>query len=168
MDLSQNVELTSRKWFSDNSCVQAMTLSRCCSNSLWKPNTHTYSFSDGWGNEGRGTLSAPDSAGSLHLLTGHWLAAERTPFHEQPEASGPGPFPLYKQEAGALTRWVCHVRKRHWGGFQQNAFLLQEGTVYVQSSALTRGSLDETSPALRPHAQPWGCSWGRLLHLPDP
>lgn len=76
MGLSQNVELTSRKWFPDNNCVQATTLSHCCNNSLWKAYhtpTHTCSFLEGWGNQGRGTLSAPDSAGSLHWLTGHSL-----------------------------------------------------------------------------------------------
>lgn len=88
---SQSVEITSRKWFSDNGCVQA-TLSHGCkerplrSKAAWAHHAPTP------------TCSVRDTAGA---------AKAGGVLREQPEARGPGPFPLHKQGAEALTHWVC-------------------------------------------------------------
>lgn len=168
-DPSQSVEITSRKWFSDNSCVQATLFHGCQerplrSKAAWAHHapTHTCSFRDTAGAaKAGGVLLAPDSAGQPVPAEGSAAGCVNS---QKPE--GPGPSLYTNRRQGP---WLTeYVRKRHWGGFQQNAFLLQEGTVYLPSRVLRSGSLDRIGSLLRPHAQPWGCSWGRLLHLPDP
>lgn len=67
-DLSQNVEITSRKWFSDNS--EQATLFFCCKSSLWKARRpvlttpqHTLASWTAGEIKAGGVLSVPDVAG---------------------------------------------------------------------------------------------------------
>lgn len=141
-NLSQNVEITSRKWFSDNS--EQATLFFCCKSSLWKARRpvlttpqHTLASWTAGEIKAGGVLSVPDVAG-------------------QP-APTEGP-------AGCCTDTILWAARSQWawvlrlvqttqgldsvgisggstqpGGFLQNALLLKEGTVYAPSSMLRDG-----------------------------
>lgn len=87
MDLSQNVELTWRKWFSDNSRVQATTLSRCCSNSLWNPNTHTYSSRMAGETKAEVSCLPPTPRAACTCWRGtHWLLSGHHSMNSQKQA----------------------------------------------------------------------------------
>ena len=84
------------------------------------------------------TLTTPQ-----HILTASWTWGNQSSWDPQAvspvgkpdpqplsaQHPGTGPLPGYKQETGTSR-----------GGFEQKAFLLQEGTVYTQSSALRRAA----------------------------
>lgn len=97
-DLSQNVAITSRTWFSDNDCVQAPCL-HCCKCSLWKagslcsprPSTHSQQL-PGPGETRAGGIS--------------WQPAPPggpDPIPERPAARGPAPALVHTRGTG-LTR----------------------------------------------------------------
>lgn len=94
-DLSQNVEITSRRWFSDNNCVQAMLL-RCCASSLWK--------------------QAPVLTTPQHTLVAFWTA-------EETRAGGILSAPQLCQAACACGRVSWLPRRRHSVSSQEQACL---------------------------------------------
>lgn len=99
------------------------------------PSTHLLPGRQGKSKQVVSCLS-PRWLGGQCPLKGQLVAAQ-TPFCEQPEASGSGLFAWYKQDAGPGLSG--YVRKRHPGGFLQNALLLKEGTIYVPSGMLRDG-----------------------------
>lgn len=169
MGLSQNVELTARKWFSDNNCVQAMTLSHCCNNSLWKayhtPTPLVASWMAGETKAGVSCLPLTLRAACTCSWVTHW-AAERTPFREQPEANGSGPFPLYKQEARALTHWVCQEEALRW--LSAECIPPAGGDCLHTEQCTETGQLRQNEPSAQPTRSALRKQLGWLLHLPDP
>lgn len=95
----------------------------------------------------------------------HW-AAERTPFREQPEASGPGPFPLYKQKAGALTHWVCQEEALRW--LSAECIPTAGGDCLHPEQCTEKGQLRRNEPSAQTTRSAPRMQLGRLLHLPDP
>lgn len=172
-DLSQNVEITSRKRFSDNNGEQA-TLFLCCKSSLWKARRpvlttpqHTLASWTAGEIKAGGVLSVPKVArrpvpteGPAGCCTDTILWAARSQWAWA--------LCLVQTGCRAWTQWVCQEEAPRWLSAERTP---AEGGDYLCTKryAERRASVDEVvSSLLRTHAQPWGCSWGWLLHLLDP
>lgn len=110
MGLSQNVEWTPRECFSDNNPLT--TLSPGSPSSMPHPSTHWWL--PGWlGRPRLGHLlcpPAPRAAGTCWRVPG----CSTDSIRGAARSRRAWPFPLCKQEAGALTHWACQEEALRW------------------------------------------------------